>query len=134
MPFFSSRDCSHYLAQLPSSSPSKPGVAVKLCSWCLPHSNIDSLLLPSFTFKNSYDCIKPTQIIQDCVVVQSLSRVQHFGTPQTTTCKASLSFTISESLLKFMSIESVILSNHLFLCHFLILLPLIFPSIRVFFQ
>ena len=98
----------------------------------VPHFNIDSLLLPSFAFKNSYDCIKSTQIIQDCVVVQSLSRVQLFGTPRTTTCEASLSFTISESLLRFMSIESVILSNHLFLCHFLIFLLLIFLSISLF--
>ena len=45
---------------------------------------------------------------------------------------ASLSFTISWSLLKFMSIESVLLSNHLILCHHLLLLPSIFPSIRVF--
>ena len=47
-------------------------------------------------------------------------------------CQASLSFTISQSLLKLMSIESVISSNHLILCHPLLLLPSIFPSIRVF--
>ena len=46
--------------------------------------------------------------------------------------QASLSFTVFWSLLKFMSIESVILSNHLILCHPLLLLPSIFPSIRVF--
>ena len=46
--------------------------------------------------------------------------------------QASLSFTTSCSLLKLMSIESVMPSNHLILCHFLFLLPLIFPSIRVF--
>ena len=46
--------------------------------------------------------------------------------------QASLSFTISQSLLKFMGIESVILSNHLFFCHLLLLLPSIFPSIRIF--
>ena len=52
-------------------------------------------------------------------------------TPRTAACQASLSFTTSWSLLKLMSIESVILSNHLILCHPL-LLPSVFPSIRVF--
>uniref|UniRef100_A0A8C6FRB5 Immunoglobulin domain-containing protein n=1 Tax=Moschus moschiferus TaxID=68415 RepID=A0A8C6FRB5_MOSMO len=50
----------------------------------------------------------------------------------TGTCQAPLSFTISQSLLKLMCIESVVLSNHLVLCHPLLLLPSIFPSIRVF--
>ena len=54
------------------------------------------------------------------------------ATPWTTARQASLSFTISWSLLKLMSIESVILSNDLILCHSLLLLPTIFPSIRVF--
>ena len=53
-------------------------------------------------------------------------------TPQTATCQASLSFTISWSLFKFMSIELVILSNYLFLCCSLLLLPSILPNIRVF--
>ena len=53
-------------------------------------------------------------------------------TPWTAACQASLSFTISWSLLKFMSIESVTPSNHLILCHSLLLLPSILPSIRVF--
>ena len=66
------------------------------------------------------------------VVVQSLSHVRLSATPQTAACQASLSFTISRSLLKFMPIESVISSNHLILCHPLLLLPSIFPSIRVF--
>ena len=55
-----------------------------------------------------------------------------FVTPWTATCQASLSFTVSWSLLKLMSIESVMPSNHLILCHPLLLLPSIFPSIRVF--
>ena len=54
------------------------------------------------------------------------------ATPLTAACQASLSFTISRSLLKLMSIESVMPSNHLVLCHPLLLLPSIFPSIRVF--
>ena len=65
-------------------------------------------------------------------VVQSLSHVQLFVTPWTAACRASLSFTIFQSLLKLMSIESVMPTNHLIFCHLLLLLPSIFPSIRVF--
>ena len=54
------------------------------------------------------------------------------ATPWTAACQASLSYTISWSLLRFMSIESVMLSNHLILCHPLLLLPSIFPSSWVF--
>ena len=61
-----------------------------------------------------------------------LSRVQLFATPWTAACQASLSITNSWSLPKLMSIESVMPSNHLFLCCPLHLLPSIFPSIRVF--
>ena len=64
--------------------------------------------------------------------VQSLSHVQLFATPWTAACQASLSFTIFPSLLKLMSVESVRPSNHLILCPPLLLLPSIFPSIRVF--
>ena len=64
--------------------------------------------------------------------VQSLSHVQLFATPWTAACQASLSITNSQSLLKLMSIESVMPSNHLVLCSPFLLLPLIFPSIRVF--
>ena len=71
-------------------------------------------------------------IILYFVAVQSLSGVQLFATPWTAGRQASLSFTISQSLLKLMSIESVIPSNHLILCHSLLLLPSVFPSIRVF--
>ena len=66
------------------------------------------------------------------VVVQSLSGVWLFETPQTAAHQASLFFTISQSLLKFTSTESVMLSNHLILCCALFLLSSIFPSIRVF--
>ena len=66
------------------------------------------------------------------VAVQSPSRVQLFVTPWTAARQASLSFTISRSLPKFMSIESVMPSNHLTLCHPRLLLPSVFPSIRVF--
>ena len=64
--------------------------------------------------------------------VQSVSRVQLFATPWTAVLQAFLFFTVSRSLLKFMSIESVMLSNHLILCHPLLLLPSIFPSISLF--
>ena len=63
------------------------------------------------------------------VAVQSLSRVPLFATPWTAARQASLSFTISWSLFKFMCIESVMPSNHIILCRPL-LLPSIFPSIR----
>ena len=64
--------------------------------------------------------------------VQLLSPVQLFVTSWIAACQASLSSTNSWSLLKLMSIESLMLSNHLILCRTLILLPSIFPSIRVF--
>ena len=63
---------------------------------------------------------------------QSLSHVQLFATLWTVARQASLSFTISWSLLKLISIESVMPSNHLILCRPLLFLPSIFPSIRVF--
>ena len=65
-------------------------------------------------------------------VVQLPSHVQLFATTWTTAHQASMSFTISLSFLKLMSIQSVMPSNHLILCHPLLLLPSIFPSIRVF--
>ena len=101
-----------------------------------------------------YDLLPPTRFLDFClfeeryqfvqhhrsstkkarclVVAQSLSRVQLFMTPWSAACWASPSFTISQSLLKFMSIESVMLSNHVILCRPLFLLPSVFPSIRVF--
>ena len=66
------------------------------------------------------------------VVAQSLSHVQLFTTPWTVARQASLSFTVSQSLLKLTSIESVMPSNHLIFCCPLLLLPSFFPSIRIF--
>ena len=66
------------------------------------------------------------------IIVQSLSHVWFFATPWTAACQASFSFTIFWSLFKFMSLESVMLSNHFLLCHPILLLPSIFPRIRVF--
>ena len=64
--------------------------------------------------------------------VQSHSRAQLFVTPRTAAHQSSLSITSSQSLLKLKSIKSVMPSNHLILCHLLLLLPSIFPRIRVF--
>ena len=66
------------------------------------------------------------------VVVQLLSHVWVFATSRTAARQASLSFTISQSLLKLTSVELVMPSNHLVLCRPLLLLPSVFPSIRVF--
>ena len=71
-------------------------------------------------------------ISKDVFVVHPPSLVQLFANPWTAACQASLSFTITWSLLKLMSIESVMPSNHLVLCHPPLLPPSIFPSIRVF--
>ena len=64
--------------------------------------------------------------------VQWVSRVRLFTVPWTAACQASMSITSCHSLLKAMSIQSVMPSNHLILCHPLLLLPSVFPSIRVF--
>ena len=72
------------------------------------------------------------QWITQFSLVQLLSCIQLFVTPWTAARRASLSTTNSQSLLKPMSIESVMPSNHLILCRPLLLLPSIFPSIRVF--
>ena len=66
------------------------------------------------------------------VIVQLLNCVQFIATPWTAACQTSLSFTIALSLLKLKSIESVMPSNPLILCHPLLLLPSAFPSIGVF--
>ena len=84
-----------------------------------------------------FQILFPYRLSQDIYTVQfssvqALSRVWLFATPWTTARQASLSITNSLSLPKLMSIESVMPSNHLILCHPLILLPSIFPSIRVF--
>ena len=67
-----------------------------------------------------------------CSSAQSFSSVCLFATPWTAACQASLSIANSQSLLKFMSIELVLPSNHLILCHPLLLLPSVFPSIKFF--
>ena len=76
--------------------------------------------------------VKKTWYIYQSVSAQSLSHLRLFATLWTAACQASLSITTSWSLLKLMSIELVMPSNHLILCHPFLLLPSIFPSIRVF--
>ena len=75
-----------------------------------------------------------TVMMDSCnyVAIQSLSHVWLSATPWTAAQQISLSFTITLSLFKLMSIESVMPSNHLIFCHPLLLLPSIFPSVRVF--
>ena len=70
-------------------------------------------------------------MISFVVLLLLFSRVFLFVTPWTATRQAPLSSTLSWSLLKFMSIELVMISNHLILCHFFLFLPSILPSIRV---
>ena len=85
-------------------------------------------------FHSAFVVILPslTLILWPLSSVQSLSHVQLFATPWTEACQASLSITNSRSLLKQMSVESVMPSNHLVLCHPFLLLPSIFLSIRVY--
>ena len=94
----------------------------------------------SFLFLRSSDQISSEHVLldsMDCfylivVLVQSLSPVWLFVTPRNAACQASLSFTISLSSLKLISIESVMPSNDFIPCHSLFLLPSMFPSIMVF--
>ena len=84
-------------------------------------------------FSSNIDTVSSVRLI----MIESVSEFSHAVvsdsvTPWTAACQASLSITNSRSLLKFMSIESVMPSNHLILCHPLLLLPSNFPSIRVF--
>ena len=86
------------------------------------------LLLVVIPKETKHECVK----IKAFSLVQSLSHVSDSVTPGTAARQASLSITNSWSFLKLMSIESVMPSNHLILCHPLLPLPSIFPSIRVF--
>ena len=88
--------------------------------------------LPASTHNSRGFIFISHHVMSDIRSVQSLSHVQLFATPWTAAHQASLSFTTSQSLLELMSIESVMPSNHPILCRPLLLLPSIFPSIRVF--
>ena len=95
---------------------------------------MESSAIAALSFLILVICVFPVYLILSLSSVQSLSHVRLFGTPWTAACQASLSITNSQSLLKLMSIESVMPSNHLILCHLFLLLPSIFPSLRVFFN
>ena len=99
-------------------------------------SSFAHLYFPRLTSISGESQLHSNPCLQLCVfqdvVVYSLSPVRLFANPRTIANQFSLSFTISWSLLKLMSTESVMPSNHLFLCHSLLLLPSIFPSIRIF--
>ena len=109
-----------------------------LLKFCNKFCNCVSLLTLFFLFKTVLVILdfkkfvnfwgKKSHLWVLIVVVQSLSHVRLFATPWTTTFQASLSFTISQSWLKLMSIESVMSSNFLILCCPLLLLPSIFPG------
>ena len=108
-----------------------------LRSPCSPRDSQDSCPAPQFKIINSLvlSCLYSptlTSIYVQFSSVQSLRRVLLFATPWATAHQASLSVTNSWSLLKLMSIESVMPSNHLILCRPLLFLPSILPSIRVF--
>ena len=94
--------------------------AVQILCICFDGGHSD---LCEVTFHSSLDFV---------VIVHSLRCVQLFATPRPAARQVSLSFTISWSLLKLMSIESVMPSKHLILCCPLLVMPSIFPSIRVF--
>ena len=110
-------------------------------SWFLPHISFSSScqyqkassstrLFKSTNIGDFYSLFPPFSVL--FVVVQLLSCIWLFETTWTAAHQAPLSFTISRSLLEFVSAESVILSNQLILCYPLLLLPPIFPSISVF--
>ena len=104
-----------------------------LLSWSRTHPDPWHLFLEFFPFvvgirRDIVSILLPGQFSS----FQSLSCARLFVTPWTAACQASLSITRSWSLLKFMSIESMLPSNHLIFCHPLLLLPSIFTSIRVY--
>ena len=99
-------------------------VNVKKCNRFL-YINLVFCYLAEFTYSNSF-CVETSSW------VHSLSCLQLFATPWIASCQASLSIINSQNLLKLLSTESVMPSNHLILCCPLLLLPSVLPSIRVF--
>ena len=119
------------------------GLSVRDCCLCLWTSPLVTLCerviafqnkLESFAIKSESLAVFHTSwaLFMHISSVQSLSRVQLFASPWTAAHQASLSITYSQSFLKLMYIESVMPSNQLIFCHPLLLLPSIFPNIRVF--
>ena len=122
--------------------PSHPSIlpVIHSSTWSSTHPSSQSCTFPSFHSFIHFHIHLPTHpstppffiIHPSFCLVQSLSHIQLFATPWTAAHQASLSITNSQSSLKLMSIESVMPSNHLILCRPLLLLPSVFPSIRVF--
>ena len=115
-------NCCHFLAQMLCSCHSLGHILL----WCASLS-IDSLIV-SVIFSLNHS----SHVLQPFLLLFSHSFMSDSATPWTAVCQASLSFTLSQSLLKLMSIELVMQSNHLILYCSLLLLSSIFPSIRVF--
>ena len=119
---------------------SSPAPALQNPHWCFLHGCREAISYspaatrPSIFWRLLQKWIRETSIDFHLMFssVQSLNRIQLFETPWTAARQASLSITKSQSLLRLMSIESVMPSSHLILCRPLLLLPSIFPSIRVF--
>ena len=108
----------------------RSGIPSHVCLTHRPHSGHHCFQVGNS--KTLFQSSAPSQLFGIFSSVQSLSRVRLFVTPWTAAHQASLSITSSWSLLKFMSIESVMPSNHLILCRPLLLPPSFFPSIGVF--
>ena len=114
------------------------GSGVEFCEPMRHHSDMSPKALSKvchcfwgqLTF--SWCCSNVTISPRVYVLVQLLSRVWLLVTPWMAACQASLSFIVSRNLFKLMSLESAMSSNHAILCHRLLLLPSIFPRIRVF--
>ena len=110
----------------------EPGRLPSMGSHRVRHNWSDLAAAASALVSAVYQSLNLLQNSLFIVVVQSLSHVQLFATPSILACQTSLSFTISQSLFKLMSIESVMPSNHLILCRPLLLLPSVFPTMNVF--
>ena len=112
-----------------------PGVPIRhlviSVNWAYP-GYPEYLRVPGTARRSNQSVLKELKKLNPLDVVQSLSLVWLFEAPWAAACQASLSFTIFQGLLKLMPIESMMPSNHLILCHPLLLLPSIFPSIGVF--
>ena len=123
-----------YETNLPSPLPSSPHYTwfLKLSIGCLPNPMWPASCHPILLWPAVLDYPATQQPPITFSSVQSLSHVRLFATPWTAAYQASLSITNSQSLLTLMSIEPVMPSNYLTLCYPLLLLPSIFPSIRVF--
>ena len=134
---------------LPFSCPQPPGIHTEDVHEVIPEETMFLCRHPFCSSASSHqyhicDWFKWPSYCRRCTVscshspvwyissVQSLSSVRLFATPWTAARQASLSITNSQSLLKLMSIESMMPFNHLILCHPLLLPPSVFPSIRVF--